>query len=217
MTSIRFIAVRDSETGGIGLTPFKNQRERFTSDSSLALAHDIVEHQHGLNNIGTIHDELIALGAVCVTRAHTFSAPSRTIAVDIIELARVHFALDVPFKTRRAGKSYDHGYEHQILGVLAEVISYYKDNPKIFDIPKEKFPDKETFQNFILQARTYMNQGANLCLRRWGDEYHAFELFKEIQRASSHYFEDGLIEGQHYRLLYRSDPMSVDFYEINCN
>lgn len=68
MTKATFTIQTDPESRGLGAiwdgTPF-NELGNFTVMSDgRGLAHDILEHQHGVEAIGPVRDELIALGAV---------------------------------------------------------------------------------------------------------------------------------------------------------
>ena len=64
--------------------------------SGLLVAHDLLEHQQGLNRIGTIGDELIALGGIWFVRgqygdinrnARNMSSAEESLATDFITLA----------------------------------------------------------------------------------------------------------------------------------
>lgn len=76
-------------------TDLNNFTGEHSGAASFTLAHDIVEHVNGLDKIGTVEDELMALGAVWVTRGqwggisqnrHITATPYEQIATDVYEM-----------------------------------------------------------------------------------------------------------------------------------
>lgn len=103
MRHVRLISFEDQVTGEVGLG-FKGH----TSHPSLLgdregglIAHDIVEHQRSLGAIGSVEDELIALGALWQVRGslgfperetRNYYSPDRTLASEVATLAEVFCA-----------------------------------------------------------------------------------------------------------------------------
>ncbi len=70
MKTLILEAARDSETGTMGLVLAgqRNDGSTNTAAEGLLIAHDLIEHQNGSDAIGSIDDELEALGAIWYVR-----------------------------------------------------------------------------------------------------------------------------------------------------
>lgn len=103
MKTIKLIAREDSEMGGIGLL-IKGMCTDETVNPArggLQIAHDLIEHVNGVREIGTIDDELEALGAIWYVRGqfndlHRDSMGSAhdvyaNIAGDVVRMFRDYF------------------------------------------------------------------------------------------------------------------------------
>ena len=110
MRHIHLKSVEDWAYGEVGLLP--DGVSLMSSNSTVAyngtlLAHDIIEHQNGLAAIGSIDDELQALGAIWAIRGqwgdinrpiNYGTSPITALANDILTLAEV-YENGVPFRT----------------------------------------------------------------------------------------------------------------------
>lgn len=70
MKTIRLISFTDEQTGeiGLGLKGVPRHEQLNAAMDGLTIAHDLIEHVNGPEQIGTIDDELEALGAIWYVR-----------------------------------------------------------------------------------------------------------------------------------------------------
>lgn len=116
MKRVKLIAQEDRELGGCGLV-IEGMRPDVTvnpAQDGLTLAHDLVEHVNGVWEIGTIDDELEALGAIWFVRGQfndlrrdnrgSQVSVHQNIAADVVRMFRDFFygaPVDlVPLKTK---------------------------------------------------------------------------------------------------------------------
>lgn len=99
MKTVILSARYDTVTGTVGLVcgglPDSDD-EPMVSNSGVLIAHDLVEHVNGVKNIGSIKDELQALGAVWFTRGQwgdisrvpaSYHTPYESLGMDVSQLA----------------------------------------------------------------------------------------------------------------------------------
>jgi hypothetical protein len=101
--SIKLVSFTDSMTGelGLGLANMPRNDETNAATEGMLLAHDIIEHVNGAKHIGTIDDELEAMGALWYTRGQwgdlrrdgrgSMYTPIESVASDLTRMFRDYF------------------------------------------------------------------------------------------------------------------------------
>lgn len=224
MKHIRFVAVEDTDYGWLGIK-FKNPKKlcngRFTITTGDLLAHDCIEHQQGHARIGSIGDEMLALGGVCFARGQwgylredaSWYTPVESLSHDITgEMARLYLEEKIPFRqklVRCRGEDPS--------GIVDNVIECAREN---WDTQYESYDeiDAELRQadvdNYLESCRQYMLQGSLLSLRRFGSAIDAHEMFWEIERQSKFVLKDLEYPGQEFLLSYDFNR-NVTFKEVH--
>ena len=219
------IAVEDQELGGIGLK-FIDQRNfcngMFTAQDGLIVAHDIIEHQQGIAKIGSIGDEMVALGGVCYTRAQWGSmtrnsgmymyTPAQSIASDIHNMGRLYFENHIPFRQKLVKSRGD-----DESGLVDDVIECAREDfRKYWEGDEEDCPLNLARDSYLEDCRTYMLHGVKLAVRRFGSGHVAHDTFWAIEEAASQITKNIDFEGQQFRLQYchgRARMYEVHNYE----
>jgi hypothetical protein len=185
------LEARTDEDGTLGLMLARAPRryETNSASSGLLLAHDIIEHQNGVERLGEIDDELEALGAIWITRGQ-FGDLSRNGAGSAYS-TETNIASDVT----RMGVDVIHGAyfpaeqprtrEHSHDGAFRSIIEIARQ-----DIPKELNSD-ETLDHDQIAARDrylgaalhLMRRGARKCARRFPGQFTANSQFWAIAEA----------------------------------
>lgn len=212
MTHKRLRAVEDEEYGGLGLKfvePHKFCNGRFTIQTGLVLAHDIIEHQQGTAKIGSIGDEMIALGGICYSRgqwgdlnrngAGGFFSTEESIASDIHNMAGLYFNNNIPFRQKlvRSRKSDPTNFVDYVIEAARE------NWDKSFDRWEGySEPNQEQIDTYLEACRIYMVHGAKLADRRFGSGVLANDMFWEIERNTSGLIQQLEYEGQEFILSY---------------
>lgn len=203
------VAVEDEQFGGLGLK-FKRDHKfcngMFTAQNGLIVAHDIVEHQQGTKRIGTIGDEMVAIGGIVFTRAQwgemtrnrfSFHSPEESVASDVIEMARLYFDFNVPFRQKLVKtREPDLGF------IIDQVIecSRYGIRKEFESSGIEASTDQ--IDSYLAQSQDYMLHGVKLATRRFGDGITANNLFWNIEQATDVIASNLEFEGQTFRLSY---------------
>ncbi len=101
--SIKLVSFTDSMTGtlGLGISTMPRNDETNASVDGLLIAHDIIEHVNGAKHIGSIDDELEAMGALWYTRGQwgdlrrdgrgSRFTPTESVASDLTRMFRDYF------------------------------------------------------------------------------------------------------------------------------
>jgi len=178
------------------------------------IAHDILEHQNGLHNIGSIGDELEAVGAVWHVRGRwgdiirdnvNINSSEQHLASDICNMAMIFaggVGLHFPVP-RTYSHSDDETFEHIMeLGRM----SYRSEMESQTGEPVPPIPE------YFDACLHYMRSGYNKSNRRFGSGFRSNNLFWEIAEAVDPYAKHVEFEGQRFRLGY--DNNRVLCYEI---
>lgn len=207
-------AKRDDEFGGIGLCiPGTNPTVTFNpAQDGLTVAHDLIEHVNGPREIGTIDDELEALGAVWFVRGQ-FSDLNRdgrgsaytaheNIASDITRMFRDFFygsyvSLSVP-RTRACEA--DDDFREIIECAVKEARSELNDD----EIPEEVAHKQRMYMAVCLPR---MRIGYRKAKRKYKHGRDANRLFWEIADAVDPYAKRCEFEGQQFELIYGFDAV----------
>jgi len=122
MKHITLIAREDRSTGELGLIIEGTRLMDYpmVANDGLLVAHDLIEHQQGIHKIGSIGDELLALGAIWYVRGQhsdlrrggtgSMHSPETNIAYDVINMGRMFcegVQLRQPVPKTRAGDHED--------------------------------------------------------------------------------------------------------------
>lgn len=180
----------------LGLVPDGVTHDRYTpiTDGRL-LAHDLVEHVNGLQQIGQVWDEMEALGALVFTRGNheNFNIPlSKVIASEMSILAEDCVFNDGDIPTyQRVGSKHDYLDE-----LSAEMVRHIV-------LPDEL--TAEDAEQFLKASQVFLKRGYLKAERKFGTELDAFDQFSEIQFALDSFLSTHeLIEGSRYRLTVKN-------------
>lgn len=217
----RLRAVEDQEFGGLGLNfvvPHKFCNGMFTIQDGLILAHDILEHQQGVAKIGSIGDEMVALGGVCYTRAQwgelrrdsrSYHSPIENVSSDIWNMAQLYFDQGIPFRQKLVTSKCE-----DPSGIVDDVIEnayqYWNKN-----VDTDKVVPMALRETYLESCRVYMVHGAKLAHRRFGSGLLANNLFWEIEAATDRTVKSLEYEGQEFTLGYdfKGNVMMQEVYE----
>lgn len=224
MRNLRLRAVEDEEFGGIGLKfviPHKLCTGKFTIQRGLVLAHDIIEHQQGHQKIGSIGDEMIALGGICYTRGQwgeisrdgtgSMFSVEENIASDLHgQMANLYFENNVPFRAKLV-KSRDEDPSGFVDGVIECARENWSNRYERWDIDDEL--NQERIDSYLEACRTYMLHGSKLAARRFGSGILANEMFWSIERVTDSLIRNIEFEGQEFILGY-DFKQNIRFNEV---
>lgn len=159
-------------------------------------AHDILEHQNGAKNIGSIRDEMEALGGGWQVRGRWGDmcreggnqGPIANFASDFVRMARDGFWENwtPPKQGKRA-----HLYDDDFRSILEDA------RPQI----RAEIEDMEA-DDYLQTALQLMRVGFNKAERRFGDRFAGINQFKAIQEAVAKAVKWIDWEGQEYLLAY---------------
>ena len=209
MRTIILTARYDNETGEIGLAcnglP-EVDGETMVTNNGMLIAHDIVEHVNGLKRIGTIHDELQALGAIWFTRGNwgdirrdhqTGDTSYEMVGRDVAMLAVKHVQqIEENLNKgtpKRAKRDYIQDNLNECIkegmkGAATELIHMYGANDYT-----------EELARFSEVAGRLMRMGYDKIARKYETGLHANTLFWSITEAIDSGLGD-MYEGERFRL-----------------
>ena len=206
MRYVQLEVIEDLEFGGLGLA-FKNRKfcnGMFTTQEGLVVAHDLIEHQQGTAKIGSIGDEMIALGGVCFTRAQwgdmrrdsigSMYTPEQNISSDIIHMGRLYLDNGVPMR-----QPLKRVRSNPLECIVDSVIDYAREDIRSeLDEPCSQ----EQIDNYLEQCRLLMTQGISMANRRFGNGLVANNQFWAIEQKVSDFIHQIEYAGQQFRLGY---------------
>lgn len=213
MKKATLVVREDHATGETGFmvkgTPQMSGYPMVATDG-LLVAHDLLEHPNGVAKIGSVDDELEALGGIMFVRGWTGQVRGDSIhsvednlSADLYELARVYiggvdFRSPVPKNTRRT--EYDDTFEAALNKALIDVTGEFD-----WLEGTEDADDIRARSRFFRQwALPYMRKGVVKSKRRFA-RYSQSEVhgtFWAIARAVDHALRDGLWHGRELTLRY---------------
>jgi hypothetical protein len=181
------------------------------------LAHDLLEHQNGPREIGSVWDELEALGAIWQVRGrhgylrpNAFHPPHVDIASDLdrmlpefISCHRYGGPGPLTAGTR------PHIHDADFLATIEEARA---------SIPKNHERDHYTQEDvdvFMELALRRMRIGFRKAERRFGTGYAGLALFQAVQKATSRAVSDIQCGGQRFRLSYGNGKAHICELDIN--
>lgn len=221
-TSKILIAKKCPQSGELGYIfkalPF-NPDLFMVSNDPLLIAHDLLEHPNGLKNIGTIHDELMALGGIYFIRGYdgrlrrdrigSVYSFEENISSDIVRMfGELTFVDFKPYTKRTMSTVPDEKFKEVISLTRGELVKEY--DKDIF----KSVHDRGTNTNIYLKsALAYMRLGYRKTARRFNnDACYANNLFWEITDKLAPYFKYVDYEGQQLKLSVDGNKVYVDEY-----
>lgn len=194
-------------------------------------AHDILEHQNGIAHMGTVWDELEALGGIWQVRGrHGDMAQERP----NMHSPTVNVASDVTRMFSEFSADPDFGPGWQSVGTRAhlyddafrEIIAIARhDIPREFRDMGNGSPDEDEngwspelhalFEDYLILALHRMRAGFRKAEKRFGDRFVGHSLFCDIRDAVKRAVKHIDYEGQEFRLSYslHGDVTCTALYE----
>ena len=219
MRYLRLKCIEDKCTGELGLNLLDNGMPNDGSEPIVGngkiIAHDITEHQQGLRNIGSLDDEIIALGGVIYVRGvmgvlgNGFHSPEESISADITRMYPY-------YENSRMGR--------QTFTVPKHSQAYVKDSYEMDmaieschisrkDIPSENDDcSMQCLPEYLEKSGQLMSYGIYLAHRRFGSSNKAYSTFSRIEEAVNKAYPE--YEGQEFILGYSADKATIrEVYE----
>lgn len=208
------IAQRDAETGELGLV-IEGMRgmsgEVNSATEGLLIAHDMIEHVNGVERIGSIDDELEALGAIYYVRGQhgqlnrngvgAMYTIEENISGDVVRMYRDHACgAYVSYDVRRMPRAVEHDE------ALQDVLRYAESNYLgEFDTDMKAHARKH-WPAYARLALARMRVGYRKARRKWEKlgRYAANNAFWAIADATQSACKSPEFEGMRYELSYDS-------------
>lgn len=225
MTIIKYsmTAIECDETGETGFKldgiPAIQGAFMVTTDSIL-IAHDILEHQNGLNKIGSIDDELEALGGMWfirgengMIRANSYHSNAVHLESDLINLGRIFIEQGVEFRTEipvNPDNFYSILEDGEIDFMMAELYEKLKQECDIGE--DSDTSDFERLNTYFQAIAPYLEQGYNKASERFSSWGHANNLFYSIEQELAPHIEPEYL-GQVIEFTVDYDSNTVEILE----
>lgn len=209
----------DGATGELGyvLDDIPRNDDLFmVATDGLTIAHDIIEHVNGLRNIGTIHDEMEALGGIWFVRGQ-FGALRRdsigsafsteeNLAADLSRMWVEWHNEVAEFRPYRGKPLRLRGdYIDEVLEVGQTISHHARKNIRAEEefLHDEEPLDEQAVADYLASARHYFLTGYRKARRRYGGDAHrAYGTFWNIADALDRWVKRAEYEGQRLRLGY---------------
>lgn len=221
MRYLRIRVIQDEMIGELGFNLISNgmpnNGSEFVVGQGLIIAHDIIEHQQGLKKIGTLEDELIALGGIVYARGVTgelsngFTTAEETIAHDICRMFK--YSLNNPkftghkYYPERLREEYEYDIIRDSIQKSRKILTldehdeYYSKGMSI------------EIQKYLCWTKHLMLHGVYLAERRFGNEHVALHAFKNIQKEVDRFTPE--YEGQEFILGYTFNQAKMREVELD--
>lgn len=207
MRHVRLVSFYDEPTGELGLGVKGTKGDGiFSAREGGLIAHDILEHQNGIDAIGCAGDELEAMGGIWQVRGRHGSLFNEgrywrciyeSIAGDVLNIAMDWRNMESPAWYPRIGRyrTKPHDYDDEFKEILdkARPMIEREMRDDEYDFPMEAFMDN---------ALHLMRMGFNKAKRRFGMGWEGSELFVAIRDAVQPHMKWVEMEGQEYILSY---------------
>lgn len=199
----------DSSTGSLGLgakdMPINDDTN--AALDGLTIAHDLLEHVNGVEHIGSIDDELEALGAIWYVRGQfndirrdgygSRFTPNEAMAGDVVRMFRDHIDGDAyvsPSVPRTMPCEADIEFE--------EVMRIARDSYRgeLNDPHADNIGERWAYYRAVCLAR--MRIGYRKAHRKYKSARRANDLFWKVAGAVDRYARHVECEGMEYRLTY---------------
>ncbi len=219
MKRVILTCVEDNVTGELGLIVdgLKQLSNEFMATTEgLIIAHDLIEHQNGIKAIGSIDDELEALGACWwirgqwgLLREGSYNSPEEGLARDVGHLGEI-FCRGVEFRTyvprTRPGE-----WNETIEQIVIDGVKNCRDEIDYNDEMSQE--EKARLILYSGQAINFMRKGIIKAKKRFDNKSMiANNIFWNIARAVDPYAKHCEIEGQQFELIYSKNGAFCDEY-----
>lgn len=215
-------AIIDNETGVLGLicegTPIINYP--MVSTDGLIIAHDLLEHVNGVKAIGSIGDELLAMGACWYIRGQfgdisrnneNRSTPYESIASDLINMGSMVIEGNVPYRVP-VPRTCKHDFDVD----FHSIIEYAKSG-----LLDELGDSQASAINLYLKnCLHYLRKGFLLAKAKYKNALFINSIFWEIAEAVQNVINNELMyEGQRFLVRYslshrnKTSCINFDLYE----
>lgn len=223
MRSITLITHGDEYTDRLGLaikgTDFSIDGMMADRDGTL-IAHDLLEHQNGIANIGSVWDELEAVGGIWQVRGrhgdflrgYTVISPVENVAADIDRMFPEWLSAhqyDGPGSPAEGTKPHIHDDDFE--AIIAEARRTIPINHE-----HEEYTPAELDAYMALALRR-MRIGFRKAERRFGPRYVGYDLFRAIQSAVRGATKEVEFEGQEFLLRYGNREATVREIPLDIN
>lgn len=205
MRHVRLIAVCDEydTAPGFALKGAPLQVEGFAADrDGVLIAHDLLEHVNGRAHIGTVSDELEALGAIVQVRGRhgdlltvrpSHYSVAQNLASDLVRMFPEWGAEGAPPRAHLIKRTRACGHDSDIQEAIAHARH---------DLPREYDDlDRLEMECYLEEALHRMRNGYRKARRKYGDGYKGANLFTSIRDAIKSGYPPE-VEGQEYTLSY---------------
>lgn len=170
-----------------------------------SIAHDLLEHQNGLDDMGPVWDELEALGGIWqvrgrhgdlqTTTGHAWT-PAQNVGHDIGRMFLDWDGDNGPHSMATRPHDYDEDFNEIISFGLEQARQEW---PHARD---EEELDESQLDAFGVLALHRMRTGFRKAQRRFGDGFCGYEMFRAVKEAVSRVCGDVEYEGQEFILSY---------------
>ena len=210
MKTVILTSFRDEMTGELGFGVEGMPRDETTNaaNDGLQIAHDLIEHVNGARYIGTIDDELEALGAIWYVRGQhgelrrgmpMYRSVEEDIASDVTRMFRDYVDGDqyVSFQSRKTHAVVADSYLQTTLDYADE--SYLGE----FDDEGREVA-KQEWSKYRAHALNRMRIGYSKARRKYEHKgrFYANNLFWEIEEAVKPFVRHVEVEGFELKLSY---------------
>lgn len=216
MRYVTLVSVNDQSTGELGLKVEGVPEIDYpmAAMEGLLIAHDILEHQQGVSKIGTIGDELLALGGIWYVRGQhadlrrdgrgSMYNSHENVASDLANMGRMYVQgcmlhSKVPSKLPACDADDD----------IRDILRYgAKEMVDEFRACSETLchEERKRMGKYLRMSEILMRKGYNMARRRFErgehSRYYANSLFWKIAEAVDPYCKHIEYEGQQFRLSY---------------
>lgn len=214
---INLISKNDPETGELGLIikGLHVSNYPMVASEGLQIAHDLLEHQNGVENIGTIGDELEALAGVWFVRGQhadmsrdnrgSMYSPEENIASDICNMG-VMYHNGSYFNHKVSKQTHEHDQDEYFDCILEYGRKSLLDELRCDDEPI----NHERVEHYLMMCKHYLRTGMRKAEKRYkGRDWAVNSLFWDIAQTVDPYTKRCDYEGQEFILTY-------DWERVNC-
>lgn len=207
MNTVILEARKDRETGELGYMVVGTKMIEYpmVSREGLLIAHDLLEHVNGVDSIGSIDDELEALGGVWYVRGEfsdlnrnsrvgSRNSPEENLAGDVLNLARI-YNNGVNFRTPVPETE-----EHDEDISFESIIDIAKG--QVEDEIDEEDRDAERLKQYFDAVLHYMRKGYDKAAAKYPNQCMVNDLFWAIAEACDPYVGSAEMKGQRLELSY---------------
>lgn len=217
MRHVRLIATADEydTTPGLIVKGTPKVDGMMADRDGLLVAHDLIEHQNGSQFIGTVWDELEALGGIWHARGRwgdlmtpSMHSPAVNVASDVTRMWPEWSSDPMPPAKHRLKATRPCDHDEDFLEILA--IARH-------DIPREwehDEIDREEMERYLTEALHRMRTGFRKANKRFGSRFASNSQMRAIKEAVERVAKHIDYEGQEFVLSYGNGEATVrEFYE----